>query len=414
MNIDNYVDVKRIIRKWSYEISSMLNQSENDSITIVHHNDADGICSASILIKFFEYNGMKPESVCIEKIHPKTVEKIHAPRENEIIVYTDLGAQSAHLIEKIDSGKNRVVIIDHHPSSYTGNEINVYDIDSAGISGDILSSASTLNYMLTRLSNEEMKDFAHIAVVGSVGDYHDRSGGLFGLNRIPLIEATEQDSLKVEFKNHRERYFIDFFEEYADVVSDSLTTMGVVGYYEKGYKKGINACLKRFDEKTRKYAEKLRDFKERKFNAAIDRLKENGLEKGKYVQWFDIGEEFSPMGVKSIGEFCQKIRNMSFLHENKYLVGFQTMENYVPDIGMIEFNASKMSGRVPEPLERNILSGKSPGLEYIVPKASEKVGGVADACHRVSAACLVPRKKEKEFVQVLDYFVEVGSNDSKS
>ncbi len=414
MNIDNYVDVKRVIRKWSKEISDELSKNNSDYVTIVHHNDADGLCSAAILKKFFEYSKREVETICIEKIHPKIIEKIHSSREDGLILYTDLGAQSAHLIEKLNSGRNSVMIIDHHPSSYQGENVKVYDVDSAGISGDILCSASTLNYMLTRLSNEEMKEFAHIAVIGSVGDYHDRSGGLFGLNRIPLMEASENGAIEVELNEHREKYYMEFFDDYADRISEFLTTMGVVGYYEKGYEKGIDACLNGFSESTRKYAENLRKLKEEKFTSVIEELKENHIEIGKYVQWFDVGENFSPMGAKAIGEFCQKIRNMSFLHENKYLLGFQNMENYVPDIGKIEFNASKMSSRAPEPLERKILSGCFPGMDYLVPQVSEKTGAVADACHRVSAASIVPRKKEKEFVEIFEKLVDVKRNDSKS
>ncbi len=380
------------------------------TVTIVHHNDADGICSAAILLKLFELLDCETEFVCIEKVHPKIVEKIHNGREGEIIIYTDLGGLAAEMIDQINSGRCKVYIIDHHPAKGIESEhVFVLDPELAGISGDIFISASTLNYIFCCRISDEMKKYAYLAVIGSVGDYHDRTGGVLGFDRFALDDAIHQGLVKIKIEGVKERYYVEFFEQYADVIAMRLTTLGAIGYEERKYRDGIKACIEGFDEKTIKDVERLEKMRIERFEKEIEKLKDGGLKFGRHVQWFHVYDDFSPMGVKAVGEFCQLIKDMSFVDENKYLIGFQNMPNFIPDLGKIELNAVKMSGRAPIPLERKILSGKAPGLNYLIPKASEVVGGFADATHRIAAATVIERGKEEEFVKAFDKLVQIKS-----
>jgi hypothetical protein len=43
-----------------------------------------------------------------------------------------------------------------------------------------------------------------------------------------------------------------------------------------------------------------------------------------------------------------------------------------------------------------------PGLDVLVPEASEAVGGFADATHKIAAATVVERGKEEAFVKAFD------------
>ena len=380
------------------------------TVTIVHHNDADGICSAAILLKLFELLDCESELICIEKVHPKIVEKIHEDKEDEIVIYTDLGGLAAEIIDKINAGRCKVYIIDHHPAkSIESEHVFVLDPELAGISGDIFISASTLNYVFCCRISEEMRKYAYLAVIGSVGDYHDRTGGVLGFDRFALDDALHQGLVKIKIEGVRERYYIKFFDEFADVIAKRLTTLGACGYEYKGYADGIKACIKGFDDKILKKVKKLEDMRVEKFKKAIERLINGELKYGRHIQWFHVHDDFSPMGVKAVGEFCQLIKDMSFIDENKYLIGFQNMPDYIPDIGKIELNAVKMSGRVPIPLERKILRGDAPGLDYLVPKASEVVNGFADATHRLAAATVIEKGKEEEFIKAFDSLIQIKS-----
>ncbi len=391
--------------EWVDDAARKIKSFEGENITIVHHNDADGICSGAILSKLCEYLGYSPKLICIEKVHPVIVEKIHE-KVDGIIIYTDLGGLAAEMIDEINAGRSYVFIIDHHPAKPIKSEhVFVLDPELGGISGDVFVSAATLNYIFFRRITKEAKKYAYIAVVGAVGDYHDRSGGVLGLDRFALQEAIGEGQVKVKLEQYRERYLINFFNEFADVVAKYLTDLGACGYGMKCYRDAVKVLFNGFDEKTLQEAKDLDRLREEKFRAEIERLKNEGFNEGKYTQWFHVEDRFSPLGVKSVGEFCQLIKDMMFVDGRKYLVGFQNMPRVIPDIGEIDLSAVKMSGRAPTQLERMILRGAAPGLDVLVPEASEAVGGFADATHKIAAACVLERGKEREFVSEFERIV---------
>lgn len=392
---------------WVEMAAGLIRSYQGDRVTVVHHNDADGICSAALLSRVCDYLGFKSEFICIEKVYPAIIERIHKERDG-MIIYTDLAGLAAEMIDKINAGKSKVLIIDHHPAKDIESEtVHVLDPELAGISGDVFVSASSLNYIFFRvLAGDEALDYAYIAVLGSVGDYHDRSGGILGLDRFALDEAIEREQVKVKLEGVKERYLITKFGEYADEMAMRLTTLGAVGYERAGYRLGVKACFEGFDEKTLNMVSELEKLKEEKFNEMIKRLKEGELIQEKHTQWFHVGDFFSPMGVKTVGEFCQLVKDMSFINDGKYLVGFQNKPKFIPDLGEIEWECVKMSGRIPTALERRVLKGEMPGLDYLVPKASEAVGGFADATHKIAAATIIDKGKEEEFIKAFDRLVD--------
>ncbi len=378
-----------------------------ENITVVHHNDADGLTSGAILSNFCSYIGKKVERICIEKVHPKIIEKIHEGKEGEIIFYTDLAGLAAEMIDKIDAGRNDVIIVDHHPAkAIESKNVLVFDSELIGVSGDLFTSASTLNYIIVSTISDEMKKYAYLTVVGAVGDYHDRSGGVLGLDRFALDEAVHMGQVRIKIEEIKERYYIEFFGEFADVVARWLTNLGAIGYGKEGYKRGIKACFEGFNEKTIKEAEELEKLKNKKFDEAIKRLKEGDLIQERYTQWFHLHDFFSPMGVKAVGEFMQLTKDMTVFDDNKFIVGFQNMPDLIPDLGKLDLNAVKMSGRTPVLLERKIIRREAPGLDYLVPKASEITGAFADATHRIAAATTLEKGSEEEFVKAFENLVE--------
>ncbi len=389
--------------EWVRHAGRIIENHNGNSATIVHHNDADGICSAAILSRLCEHLSIKTELVCLEKVHPVIVDRIHSKYEGSIIIYTDLAGLAADMIDRVNADRCTVWIIDHHPARPVQKD-NFFVLDSEilGISGDMFVSASTLNYLLAINVSDEMRKYAYLAVIGSVGDYHDRSGGVLGFDRFALGEAIDLGQVKVKIEGARERYHVNFFDEYADVVARRLTNLGTVGYGRKGYRLGIKACLEGFDEKTLSEAEKLEEIKTKKFEDAVEMLTNGGLNVEKYTQWFHLGDSFSPMGVKAVGEFCQNIKDAVFLKEDKYLLGFQNCPKYIPDLGEVDLSAVKVSGRMPTLLERKVFAGSVPGYDTLFPAASEMVGGVADATHKIAAASLIDRGKEKEFVRAIE------------
>ncbi len=379
---------------------------EFENVVIVHHNDADGLCAGAILYKTFSELGMKTKTICIEKVHPAIVEKIHENRKDALFIYTDLAGLVGDVIAEIDGGRNLILILDHHPAKNVEKEnILVVAPELLGVSGDVFVSASTLAYLFCR-NVADVKETASLAVIGSVGDYHDRSGGILGYDRVALQDAIESGEAKIKIEGSRERYFIKSFNEYADVIADYLTTLGSIGYYTMDYKLGIKACLEGFDDKAMQRVEELKRIKEEKFKNKIKELIAGELRKEKFVQWFHVGRDFMPMGVKVIGLFCHLIKDMSFVDESKFVAGFQDFHPELPEIGKIPWQGVKVSFRAPAPLERKVLSGEVPGLDVTLPWATERVKGVADATHRIAAASLIDKGKEEEFIKTWEEIME--------
>ncbi len=386
-----------------------------DRVVVVHHNDADGICAGAILHKSFSALGFEPTLYCIERVHPAIVERIHR-REGSLIVYTDLGGLAGEVIRDVDRGRNLVLILDHHPAkNVEGERIIVVAPELFGVSGDVFISASTLAYLFCRqLTGLEMQGCASLAVVGSVGDYHDRSGGILGYDRYALDQALHAGEAKIKIVDSRERYFLHGFNEFADVIAERLTTLGSVGYYEGGFRLAREAALHGFDERAVERAEELKRLKEERFRQKIRELKQSALRKERYVQWFHVGRSFAPMGVKVIGLFCHVIKDMSFIDENRFVAGFQDFIPELPDLGRIDWEGVKVSFRAPAPLERRVLRGEVPGLDVTLPLATERVGGSADASHRIAAASMIDKGREEMLIREWEAVMEELSSPSLS
>ncbi len=396
-----YIVSERFYDEVDKAVNVFLKEEDGRKITVIHHNDADGICSAVLQKVMLEELNVEYEFICVEKVYPEIIQKIHSERHG-IFIYTDLGGLASRIIAKETRDGCHSFIIDHHPAKdVDGNNITILDPELAGISGDIFISASTLNYIFAQRVTEKIKDYAYIALLGAVGDYHDRYGGVLGFDRYVLSECVSLGQVEIRIEGMKERYYIKKFGEYADPFSRRLTTLGSVGYLKKGYMDGMRACFEGFDSKTMRKVKKLEEIKQKKFQREIERLS-NGLNETEKVQWFNVENRFSPMGVKTIGEFCQQIKDMSFTKPLKYLIGFQDIPDVIPDLGKLSWKGVKVSARAPSTLERMILNGKVPGYDFLIPKASELVGGYADATHKIAAATVIDKGKEEDFVYAIE------------
>ncbi len=165
-------------------------------------------------------------------------------------------------------------------------------------------------------------------------------------------------------------------------------------------------CLEGPIQEAQRKLEELNRVKEAAYGKVLTRLKHEGLREAKHIQWFHVGEDFAPMGVKMIGEFCMEIRDADFVDPEKYIVGFQLMDREVPGLGTFDWSLVKASMRIPSPLEKKILDDRTiPGLAYLVPEAANQVSGSIDACHEYSAATLIPVGREEELIAAMDALV---------
>ena len=384
-------------------------RAAGSEVALVHHNDADGLTSAAILETALARARFSVHRICIERVHPPIVARIH-DQFPITIFYVDLGGQAAPVISDANKGRRTTLILDHHhPQRATDPKVLNLSTEFFGLSGDMDISASTAAYFFALELDPANRDLAYIAVLGAVGDEHDRGGTLVNENREALLDAIEQRQVRIDV-NEQGKETCSLIR-FGDAVlmaplAIAVTTFGGVGYYADGPDLGVRVCLEGLFPEAKRRLEELRQTQQTAYQKATARLMRDGFRETRHVQWFSVGDEFAPMGVKIIGEYCWDIRNEGFVRPEKYIVGFQNMAPEVPGVGSFEWAQTKASMRLPTPLERKILIDRSmPGLSYLVPEAARQVGGSIDACHDYTAATIVDIGQEEALVMAMEELV---------
>ncbi|MDI9644060.1 MAG: DHHA1 domain-containing protein [Candidatus Verstraetearchaeota archaeon] len=134
---------------------------------ILTHGDTDGMCSGAIALSAHE--GRK-----VFFSHPSGLAEDLRQVDGDVII-CDIALSSVHLkgvmseLERIKSGGNRIVYIDHHPlpknlkvEQFPGELVN-----------STMSCASELTY--TYFKDVVPADMSRVAIYGAIGDYLDRT-----------------------------------------------------------------------------------------------------------------------------------------------------------------------------------------------------------------------------------------------
>ena len=387
-----------------------LMRAAGSEVVLVHHNDADGLTSAAIMQTALTRAGFSVHRICIERVHPPIIARIHE-KFPMTIFYVDLGGQAAPAISDANQGKRITLILDHHhPNKPTDPKVLNMATEFFGLSGDMAISASTAAHFFALELDAANRDLAYIAVLGAVGDEHDREGCLIEENREALMDAVEQGHVKFDSQEQgKETYFLTRFGDAVPMtpLSIAVTTLGGVGYYSDGPDLGVQVCLEGLFPEAERRLEELRQIQKTAYQKTSERLMQGGFRETEHIQWFTVGDYFAPMGVKVIGEYCGEIRNQSFVNPEKYLVGFQNMASEIPGVGSFDWAQTKASMRVSTHLEHKILNDQSmPSLAYLIPEAARQVGGSIDACHASTAATIVNIGQEEALVLAMEKLVQ--------
>lgn len=389
------------------QAAAALKHYDSREIELYHHNDTDGLTSGAILLNAFQQVGYEVSRFSLEKPYPHVLKKIFSS-DHKIIVFADFAGKIAPLISQMNNGKNLVIILDHHPAEAVEDPV-VFNLDGDlfGLKGDRDISASATSYLfadiLMSLNGVNAGQLSHLGTLGAIGDGFLVEGALVGVNRDLMQKAVDMGLIRIADKATGEEYFITMggVEYPALEICESLDTLGGVGYYDGGPSLGIELCLHGLNKITNDKIVLLKRDMEKIFSNELKILRQ-GIRSTENIQWFNVEDRFSPMGVKMIGVFCMLVKDMDFLDETKYLAGFQNVPDSVPGFGEIQFNSSKISMRVSRYLTEKIRSGKALGLDSFLPDATYSIGGFVDACHGLSAATTVKKGQEKLLISQIE------------
>lgn len=160
-------------------------RNRNETIEIISHMDADGVCAAAILSKALERKNIEHNVRFVRMLYRDVVEQINPA---EFTIFADLGSSQ---LGNLKPWRGRETIIcDHHPpeagEKWDGSiHLNAHFF---GLDGAREISGSGMAYLLCRLLGEN-RDLAKLALLGAVGDVQNLWGKLEGYNRRILAEA---------------------------------------------------------------------------------------------------------------------------------------------------------------------------------------------------------------------------------
>jgi len=374
---------------------SELRRTKPERITLVHHDDADGLSSGAIMKTALEREGLELKTFCLEKIYPEVIEDVHK-REGGTIFYSDIGSAHADFISEANSGKNLTVILDHHHNPPKATDPKVFDLNLEhwGFEGDTEFSGATCNYLFAKMLNKRSIDLSYLALVGS----REIPVGYVGLNKTLLDEAEKNGVVKVEGN----KITVVKLGMRVDDLFAKLQILGAVGYYNGGPEMGVQACLTGVTDQIKKRIDEWEEKRKNVNKRIIGWLYRQRLKETEHLQWFDVGDLYKGMGTKVIGQFCSFLSYQTRLVKpDKYILGFMNVPPDVPGWqGKLKGELVKVSVRVPKRLHELIDKGQMLGAVDLLQKASEGFG-MADG-HRYAANVVIPADKKEVLLKNAD------------
>lgn len=151
------------------EVSNrFLKATENKEILVVSHHDTDGITSAVIIIKALKRMDKKFSVRIVKNLDNKIIQELPA---GKIILFLDLASNSLEFIEKSDL--QEVFIIDHHEITQR-IPAKVAIINPQLEAKEKICSAG-LAYLFCKSIDANNKYLAPLAVIGMIGDMHEKN-----------------------------------------------------------------------------------------------------------------------------------------------------------------------------------------------------------------------------------------------
>lgn len=154
-------------------------------VKIFSHFDADGLASASILLKACLRTGQNFELKILKQLTSKTMEKIKFT-DDDVLIFSDLGSGQIDLLKEAIE-KTQVFILDHHePISF--HHMNLFHLNPLLYDEEEIS-ASVISYLFAKNLSIQNTDLVDLAIIGAIGDEQDEGWVLKGLGRKVLEEA---------------------------------------------------------------------------------------------------------------------------------------------------------------------------------------------------------------------------------
>lgn len=225
-NVINPVDLERV-KEWL---------GHGGKKVLVYHRDADGVCSAALLMKFFrDFEGIPREGPVIDDAFYREL----VSKRPDLLVFMDIPAdQEWKKLLKMSRQipELRLMIIDHHVIEKDLNSGNAIHINPRFLKRDYYIPASCVIYELLRKIGYDVKPYLWISLTGIIGDYGMKDCKWMFREQAKSGKATHSQLFRA-----------------SEIVSSAITLKGI-----KGAKKALDLLIKSEDFKDFRGSEDLK------------------------------------------------------------------------------------------------------------------------------------------------------------
>jgi len=169
---------------------------KKEVIRLISHLDADGISACSIMIKLLNNDNRKYSVSIVQQLNRAVLSQLAVEPYN-CFIFTDIGSGVVNDIKYLLNGK-KVFILDHHSIEKVNDYGGIIFVNphTCGIDGGKEISGAGVVFKFTCAVDKSIEEFAHIAIVGAIGDLQEQNGFL-RLNEDILKIAVEKGKIKV-------------------------------------------------------------------------------------------------------------------------------------------------------------------------------------------------------------------------
>lgn len=148
-----------------------LEETKNKPIRLISHHDTDGITSATILIKTFQRLEKRFTVRIVKGLDEQIIKEELTKHEKEVIIFSDLASGSLEYFQHV---KQPIFILDHHEIETNKITPKIKVFNPHLIEGDDTCGAG-ICYLFSKAINPKNKDLAKIAIIGMIGDRHEKN-----------------------------------------------------------------------------------------------------------------------------------------------------------------------------------------------------------------------------------------------
>ncbi len=165
-------------------------------VRLISHLDADGLCSASILVKLFKTLRIAYNLTIVQQVDKFFIQEL-LKEHYKVYIFSDLGS-NLRVVSALAKHNKLVIVLDHHEVDDKSllNLENLVVVNSKLYGLDEELSGAGVCHYFAKAFNKNIKT-AHLAIIGAIGDLQDKPR-FQGLNLEILQEAVSQGLISVE------------------------------------------------------------------------------------------------------------------------------------------------------------------------------------------------------------------------